>query len=138
MGRWLALAEEAEKKLKTSPDDTHKTYETPENEVLSVLSVRDGDKSEIISPAATTSPALAEAVAKTPADDLWPPPAPPVEVVSHEDARADVERLLDQMAERNAAARDWHLRPPEGWPHSITMRNALTGETTKIRLRRKD
>ncbi len=51
---------------------------------------------------------------------------------------ASVEALLDAMAAEHAARRDWHTRPPEGWPHSLTLRNMLTGETTIVRLQRKD
>lgn len=39
MGRWLASLRDAEKKSKTPPDGTNKTYETSKRGVLSVLQV---------------------------------------------------------------------------------------------------
>lgn len=45
MGRWLTVAREAEKKLKTPPADTDRTDETVKSWVLSVLSVGKGSVS---------------------------------------------------------------------------------------------
>lgn len=57
---------------------------------------------------------------------------------SLEEPLAAVEKLLDTMAEETERRREWWTRPPAGWPETITLRNIVRGETTTIRLQRKD
>jgi len=55
---------------------------------------------------------------------------------AHWKARAEAEARLDEMQGENERPRDWWTRPPDGWPERITLRSALTGETTTIQLQR--
>lgn len=48
--------------------------------------------------------------------------------------RAEVERLLDDMAAENERRRDWHAKPVQGWRDGrLEIRSILTGESTVIR-----
>ena len=50
-----------------------------------------------------------------------------------EERRASVEKLLDQMQAENERRQGWWRKTPDGWPHAITLRSALSGEATVIR-----
>jgi len=54
---------------------------------------------------------------------------------SQEEASAVVQGLFDSFAVEAQRRRDWWRRPPDGWPHSITMRSLLSGEVNVLRLR---
>ena len=53
-------------------------------------------------------------------------PPPPALTPEHlADARAAVDRLLDQMAHETARRREWWREPPEGWAKSRHWRDAV-------------
>jgi hypothetical protein len=54
-----------------------------------------------------------------------------------DDARAAVDRLFADMARENERRRDWWKSSPYDRDGNLTIRSILTGETTTIRLRRK-
>ncbi len=53
-----------------------------------------------------------------------------------EASRRAVATLLDRMAAETATRRDWWRkgRNPDGWPKTLTLRSAVTGEETVLNL----
>jgi hypothetical protein len=60
--------------------------------------------------------------------------AKPAAVVSLDDRRAAVRRLLDDMARENEARRDWFTQPLSDWREGRLMIRGIDGETTAIEL----
>ncbi len=60
-----------------------------------------------------------------PASVVAMPPPPALTPEHLADARAAVDRLLDQMAHETARRREWWREPPEGWAKSRHWRDAV-------------